>query len=71
MANAQTLSDEMTAIFDASCIVANACGNLTSREGIEMLTRVHARLRNHHQELRYLDSFEHDIAIERIKLEYE
>lgn len=66
-----TLQDEMTALFDASCLIAKVCGGLTNREGIQWMVRIHTHIRQRHQELRYLDSFERDVAIERIKLEYE
>lgn len=71
MGISDTLFDEMTAIRDASIIIAQACLKITNREGLALMTRIHFRLRKHHQELMYLHSFEREIAIERIKMEYE
>ena len=71
MTNPDTLLDEMTALFDASCIIANVCADVQTREGFDLVTRIHRHIRERHQDLTYLNSFEHDIAIVRIKMEYE
>jgi hypothetical protein len=63
--------DEIKAVFEASVIIHGKMMAAGTCEARRILYRVHTRISEHFMELRYLHLHEHDVIIEKIRLEYE
>jgi hypothetical protein len=69
--SSSAFEEEIKAVFDASVIIHNKMMSAGTVDARLLLFRVHTRISEHFMELRYLHLHEHDVIIEKIRLEYE